>query len=113
MLLQDTLTRTTSYNTPAIDFGQGFAPGGVGRPMSAVLHATALDTSSGDETYKLTLQQSADNITFAAIGAEATVTAVGVSLIKGHVTQRYVRLAMVLAGTTPSISFKAWLNPLP
>lgn len=113
LLLQDTLARTSSYNTAALDLGQGYAPGGVGRPVSAVVQVTALDTSSGDESYKFTLQQSADNVTFAAIGADTSAAATGVLIVKGHVTQRFVRAALVIAGTTPTITFKAWLNPLP
>jgi hypothetical protein len=113
LLLQDTTTKTASFNSTALDLGAGFAPGGLGKPAAAVVQVTALDVSSGDETYKFTLQQSADNVSFTAAGADVTVTATGAALAKGHVTQRYVRLALTASGTTPSVTYKAWLNPLP
>jgi len=30
LLIQDTTTKTAAFNTPAIDLGAGFAPGGLG-----------------------------------------------------------------------------------
>jgi hypothetical protein len=44
----------------------------------------------------------------AVAGAVATL---GVILAKGVVTKPYVRLDLVVAGTTPSITYKAWFNP--
>lgn len=113
LLLQDTVTKTASFNSASLDLGVGFSPGGLGKPMAAVVQITALDLSSGDETYKFTLQQSSDNATFTPCGADASAAAAATVLAKGHVTQRYVRLALTAAGTTPSVSYKAWLNPLP
>ena len=40
-------------------------------------------------------------------GVQGTVVA------KGHVQLRDVRLVLTAGGTTPSITYKAWLNPLP
>jgi len=113
LLIQDTLTRTASYNTAGLDLGAGYAPGGVGQPVAAVVHVTALDTADGNEAYSFVLQESADNATFAACGAGVSVDETGAVAVKGHVKRRYVRLALTVAGTTPSITFKAWLNPLP
>ena len=113
LLLQDTTTKTASYNTPGLDLGSGFAPGGLGQPVAAVVNATALDLSSGNETYALTLEESADNVTFTTAGAATAVTAAGAVAVRGWLTKRYVRLSLAVAGTTPSITFKAWLNPLP
>ena len=111
--IQDTLTRTASYNTAGLDLGSGYAPGGVGQPVAAVVNVTAADTADGNEAYTFVLQESADNATFAACGAAVAVTDPGVVAVKGRVKRRYVRLALTVAGTTPSITFKAWLNPLP
>jgi hypothetical protein len=113
LLLQDTTTKTAAYNTPAFDLGAGYAPGGLGQPLAAVVKASALDLADGNETYTFTLQESADGSTFTAAGAQAAVTAIGTAAVKGRVKSRYVRLALVTGGTTPSITFKAWLNPLP
>ena len=113
LLLQDTTTKTASYNTAALDLGQGFSPGGLGRPAAAVVHVSALDTTDGNETYSFTLQESPDNISFSAAAALAAVALAGTVAATGHVKSRYVRLALAAAGTTPSVTFKAWLNPLP
>lgn len=113
LLLQDTTTKTAAFNTPALDFGAGFAPGGVGKPVAAVLQVTALDTADSNETYTFTLQESADNVTFAAAGAATPIGAIGAHAVRGWLTKRYARLALTVTGTTPSVTFKAYLNPLP
>jgi hypothetical protein len=113
LLLQDTTTKTSTYNTPALDLGAGFAPGGLGLPVGAVVQATAVDTVDGNETYTFALQESSDNVTFTAAGGSITAGAVGTVPVRGRISKRYVRLALTIAGTTPSITFKAWLNPLP
>jgi hypothetical protein len=113
LLLQDTTTKTASFNTPAVDLGPGFAPGGLGKPAAAVVRVTAVDVSDGNESYTFTLQDSADNVTFFPAGAATSVSAAGAVPVRGWVTRRYVRVALVASGTTPSVTFKAWLNPLP
>ena len=112
LLLQDTTTKTANFNTPAVDFGAGFAPGGLGKPLAAVVQVTAMDTADGNESYSFTLQESPDNSAFTAIGISVT-GAVGALPVRGWVTKRYVRLALTVGGTTPSVTFKAYLNPLP
>ena len=119
LLLQDTTTKTANYNTPGLDLGQGYAPGGPGRRVSGVVHVTAADRASSDETYAFKLQESDDNVGFVDAGAAealpvagATAT-LGVVLVRGVIRRRYVRLALTVTGTTPSVTFKAWLNPLP
>ena len=113
LLMQDTTTKTANFNTAGLDLGSGFAPGGLGKPVAAVVNATALDASSGNETYTLTLEESNDNASFTSAGAAQTLTASGAVAVRGWLTKRYARLALVVGGTTPSITFKAWLNPLP
>ena len=113
LLIQDTTTKTSTYNTPGLDLGAGFAPGGLGVPVGGVVQVTTIDTVDGNETYSFVLQESSDNVTFVACSASASATAVGGVPVRGRVTKRYVRLALTIAGTTPSITFKAWLNPLP
>ena len=113
LLLQDTTTKTATSTTPGLDLGNGFAPGGLGVPVAAVVSVTAIDTADGNETYSFVLQDSPDNVSFSPVGAAQAVTAVGTATVKGRVTRRYVRLGLTTGGTTPSITFKAWLNPLP
>jgi hypothetical protein len=112
LLMQDTTTKTANFQTAGLDLGSGFAPGGLGKPAAAVVHVTALDLASANETYAFTLEESADDVTFTAAGASASATATGAVAVRGWITKRYVRLSLVVGGTTPSVTFKAWLNPL-
>jgi hypothetical protein len=113
LLLQDTTTKTASFNTPSVDLGAGFSPGGLGKPLVAVAHVTAVDVADGNESYTFVLQESSDNVTFVAAGAGVSVTTSGAHALRGWLTRRYARLALTVGGTTPSVTFKAWLNPLP
>ncbi len=79
-------------------------------PAAAVIQTTALYLTSADETYTFTLSDSPDNVTFTARGTLA-VTAVGVAALPAQLKGRYVKLSLVVAGTTPSITFQAFLNP--
>ena len=113
LLLTDTTTKTAAFNTAAVDFGAGFNPGGLGKPVAAVVQASAVDTVDGNETYSFVLQESSDNVTFTPAGASSSAVAVGALAVRGWLTKRYARLALTVGGTTPSITFKAFLNPLP
>jgi hypothetical protein len=113
LLIQDTTTKTAAFNTPALDLGAGFAPGGLGLAVGAVVQVTASDLVDGNESYSFVLQESSDNVTFFAASAAVSTGAAATYPVRGRVTRRFVRLALTVAGTTPSITFKAWLNPLP
>jgi hypothetical protein len=113
LLVQDTTTQTASFNTAPLDLGVGYAPGGPGQRVSALVAVVSRDTADGNETYAVVMQESADGATYAPCGPSAAVAGIGVTVARGVVTQRFVRLALTLGGTTPSITFKAWLNPLP
>ena len=113
LLIQDTTTKTAAFNTPGLDLGAGFLPGGLGLAAGVVLQVTAVDLADGNETYAFTVQESTDNVTFTAASAAVNVTAVGTTPLRTRITKRYVRVSLAITGTTPSITFKAWLNPLP
>src|SRR6476620_7035841 len=85
LLIQDTLTRTASYNTAGLDLGDGYAPGGVSQPVAAVVNLTAMDTADGNEAYTFVREESADTATFAACGAVVTADDTGVVGVKGRV----------------------------
>ena len=111
--LQASVTKTASFNSTALDLGSGFAPGGGGRPMQAIVPVTAFDFTTGDETYSFTLQESSDNSSFTTISPSVSATAVTTYVVKGFVTQRYVRLVLTAGGTTPSITYgDAFLSPI-
>jgi hypothetical protein len=78
-----------------------------------VVNVTALDTADGNEAYTFALHESDDNVSYAAAGATAEALAVGTVAVKARIKSRYVRLVLTAACTTPSITYKAWLNPLP
>ncbi|MGB7158547.1 MAG: hypothetical protein WBD40_10810 [Tepidisphaeraceae bacterium] len=116
LLLQDTTTKTASFNSAGFDLGAGFAPGALGMAAAAVVDVSAADRANSDETYTFKLQESSDNSTFADIGVATSITVsgatstLGVYVAKGFISKRYVRLVLTAAGTTPSITYKAWLN---
>lgn len=117
LLLQNTVTQTATANSAGLDMGSGYAPGGVGQTVAAVIQVTAADRANSDETYTFRLQESADNAAWSDMGANVAVATAGATatlgtyVAKGVLTKRFVRLAMTATGTTPSITYKAWLNP--
>jgi hypothetical protein len=84
--------------------------------MAAVINPTAIDRAQSDETYTFVLQESADNITFTDCGPAVSVDVAGAAAtivaytVPGFVSQRYVRCKLTVGGTTPSITYEAWLN---
>lgn len=108
--LEASSTQTATYNTAALDLGNGFAPGGIGEPVAVVANVTAIKTSAGDETYTHKLQESADAAAWTDAGVAVAMTAVGTSVAKGFITKRYVRRAVTIAGTAPTITNDALLN---
>jgi hypothetical protein len=100
--------RTASANGVAVDT-QGFGSGAL------AVSAGATDFGSGDETYVFNVEESADGSTgWAAIpNATVSITAAsttGLGRLEGLNTgdrKRYVRLAAVIGGTTPSCACSA------
>lgn len=111
-------TQTASTNSAALDMGAGFAPGGLGQPVAGVIDFTAADRADSNETYTFKLQDSPDNSSFTditpavAIAVSGTTAPLTTIVLKGFQSQRYVRLVSTIGGTTPSVTFKAWLRPL-
>lgn len=117
LLLENTTTKTANYDTAAYDMGAGFAPGGLGLAAAAVIDVTAADRANSDETYAFKLQESDTGSSgWTDIGVAASVPVAGAAatlgavLARGFVNKRYVRLALTVGGTTPSVTFRAYLN---
>lgn len=114
--LQTSVTKTASFNSTAIDLGSGFAPGGAGQAMQANIRVSAIVINDNDESYTFKVQDSPDNSTFTdrsegrVLLATASAAAGVLAIICG-ITQRYVRLVVTISGTTPSITYEAWLSP--
>jgi hypothetical protein len=104
-------TKTADFNGTTLDLGSGYAAGGPGRPHGVVIQTTALDLTSGNETYAFDVQESADGATWVTITAPVSVTAVGTIAVHAFVSLRYVRARLDVGGTTPSITYDAWLVP--
>lgn len=117
MRLEAVATKVASFNGTAKNLGTGYLSGGLGRAMGAVMSPSAIDRTSSDETYTFVLQESADNVTYTDCGPAVAVDVAGALAtvatytIPGFVTQPWVRLKLTAAGTTPSITYEAWLNP--
>jgi len=112
LIMEAAVTKTVTGTGTVLDLGIGFAPGGVGQPNVAVTQITAVDFTTGDESYKLQVMESSDNASFTQAGPIITLApAVGVVAIPAFISKRYVRLDYTLGGTTPSITYNAWLNP--
>jgi len=116
MRLEASITKTANFAGTAFDQGIGFAPGGVGMPAVAVVNVTAADRASTDETYSFVLQESNDNASWNDCGAAQTVDVAGSAAtlgaisVAGMISKRYVRVGLTVGGTTPSITYEAWLN---
>jgi hypothetical protein len=113
MTLQAAVTKTASFDSVGLDLGSGRLVAPPGQPMAAAVSVSAMDVDDLNETYKITLQESDDNNTFTACGAQITIAAIGLTYVPGFVQKRYVRISLVEAGTTPSLTYSATLAPLP
>jgi len=112
LVLQAGVTKTVDFDGAGLHLGTGFAPGGIGKLISAVITVTALDQTTGNETYAFHLEESADDQTYVDCGVPLAVAATGVFVAKGIQTLPYSRLVLDVDGDTPSITYSANLNPL-
>lgn len=109
--MESSITKTATYNGTAFDQGSGYAPGGPGQACAAVIKVSARDTADANETYTFKVQESADNSTWTDASPAITCSATGVMAVPAFISQRYQRLTATLGGTTPSITYEAWLVP--
>lgn len=91
------------------------------RPFVAVANVSALDRTTGDETYVLSIEADTSS-GFASPVAVATLPAITTvgryeiplsgSLIEQHEPgATHIRIKATLGGTTPSVTYGAWLSP--
>ena len=129
LLLSDAQAFTaTGFSTNTIDLGNVTPKNeiGAGEPMEVTVTVdVAADFTSTDETYRFDLVTSANaNLSSPTIinqrsvlasGGAASLLAAGrdihLPVPKGAVLQRYLGLQLTLAGTTPSITITAMLQP--
>jgi hypothetical protein len=109
--LEAVITKTATFVGTTVQ-RSGLAPGGIGMLEAIVVNVSAVDRTTGDETYVFQAQESADGATWTDAGpAAASVTAVGAFSVGAIFTQAYRRLHLTAAGTTPSITYEAYENP--
>ena len=122
--LQAEVTKTADFDGAWVDLGEGYEPGGLGQAAAAVVNVTAADRANSDETYAFLLEQAdpdAAGVADAATAVQCSVpvsvevsgatATLGMVLVKSFITKRFVRLVLDVAGTTPSITYSANLNP--
>jgi hypothetical protein len=111
-LQMDTATTIAATGPGGVlDNGLNYGPGTIGQPICAVVNPTALKTSATNETYSAVLQESSDNATWTACGPAVSFTGVVNGSVPGFLSKRYVRLFWTLGGTSPTLTYSAWLNP--
>jgi hypothetical protein len=82
-------------------------------PVQAAIDGSAIDSTTGNETYKVKLQDSPDDTTYTDRTPDTSILAAGQIVLQGMIHARYVRLVWTLAGTTPIIDFGAvYLDPI-
>ncbi len=108
--MESAVTKTADFDGTTLNVGSGYAPGGPGQPHSVTIQTTALDLASTDETYKFKVQESADAVTWTDCTHQVSVTAAGVKSIPFFLSQPNVRVNLDVGGTTPSITYSAWLT---
>lgn len=88
-----------------------------------VIQIQSVDVTTGDEAYTFNVQVSADNSTFYTVASKvvaagaASITTFEIPLSGFQVesvlsSPAYIAVQHVLAGTTPSINYDAWIMPL-
>lgn len=88
------------------------ANAGVAADVILMVHVSAV---SGTPTLNCSLEQSADGETWAAVTGSATaqLTAAGNAMANCRVTKNFVRVTSTVAGTTPSVTYRAAVLVVP
>jgi hypothetical protein len=112
VVIEALVTETATHHGTSYDLGATYAPSLPGNGMEASIQISAIDRTTGDESYSFQLEQSSDNATFTACGPAVSTTVVGTIKVAGVVSLRYVRVTATLGGTTPSATYVTTLSDL-
>ena len=104
--------KTADFVGTTLNLGTGYAPGGPGQAFCALVDVAAVDRTTGDETYAWKVQESADGSTWTDASPTVNITAAGAFSLPCFISQPNVRLWLDVGGTTPSVTYEAWLVPL-
>jgi hypothetical protein len=88
------------------------ANSGMAADVLLMVHVTAV---SGTPTLNCSLEQSADGSSWSAVPGSSTaqLTAAGNAVAGANITANYVRVTSTVAGTTPSVTYRATLLVVP
>lgn len=110
----------TAVSTNVVDLSED-RDIGKGEPMAVVVSVgVAADFTTGDETYQFAIQTD-DNEGFAsptvvtqtaAINGNELAAGALVVIPLGYTNEQYLRVNNILAGTTPSVTIDAYLQPM-
>lgn len=110
----------TAVSTNVVDLSED-RDIGKGEPMAVVVSVgVAADFTTGDETYQFAIQTD-DNEGFAsptvvtqtaAINGDELAAGALVVIPLGYTNEQYLRVNNILAGTTPSVTIDAYLQPM-
>lgn len=109
--LESSVTKTADFAGAKKDLGNGYSPGGIGRLFAELIFVSAIDLADLNETYNFTVMESDDDNTYTPCGPAVAATKTGAFSIPGVVSMRYMKLALDVGGTTPSITYEAWAVP--
>lgn len=126
LIPNDNAAHTATFNSAALTFdlldGYWNVPSQIAdEAFAVVINVTAVDHTTGDETYKIDLAVSADGFsTSSVVGTVAKITATGqyvilvdaLTLTEVVPSPTSMRLVVTLAGTTPSITAFAFKSPV-
>lgn len=88
------------------------AAAGQATDVLLMVHVTAV---SGTPTLNCSLEESADGSSWTAVAGSSTaqLSAAGNAVAVATITKNYVRVTATVAGTTPSVTFRATLLIVP
>lgn len=88
------------------------ANAGMAADVLLMVHVTA---ASGTPTLNCSLEESADGSSWSAVPGSATaqLTAAGNAVAAATITKNFVRVTSTVAGTTPSVTYRATLLVVP
>lgn len=88
------------------------AAAGTAADVLLMVHVSA---TSGTPTLNCSLEQSADGSSWSAVPGSSTaqLTAAGNAVAAANITANYVRVTSTVAGTTPSVTYRATLLVVP
>ncbi|GII89632.1 hypothetical protein Ssi03_76220 [Sphaerisporangium siamense] len=88
------------------------ANAGLAADVLLMVHVSA---ASGSPTLNCSLEESADGTSWTAVPGSSTaqLTAAGNALAGATITKNYVRVTSTVAGTTPSVTYRAVLLVVP